>query len=62
MTVSCVCDNAGREEGRHAVWVNASADQTFVRIDESLINVHTLATSTVVANQSTIGLSVCLSV
>ena len=51
----------GREHGRRAVWVNASADQTFVRIDESLINVHTLNTSTVIANQSAIGLSLSLS-
>jgi len=56
----CLC--VGREFGRRAVWVNCSADQTFVRIDESLINVHTLSTSTVIANQSCIGLSLCLSV
>jgi len=45
----------GTKHGRRATWVGASGDQTFVRIDESLINAHTLANSSIVANQSCIG-------
>ncbi|XP_013400127.1 E3 ubiquitin-protein ligase MYCBP2 [Lingula anatina] len=46
----------GMKCGRRATWVGASSDQTFLRIDESLINAHTLARSTLFANQSCIGL------
>jgi len=49
----------GPKHGRRATWVGASSDETFVRIDESLINIHTLSNSSIVANQSCIGLS-CL--
>ena len=45
------------KHGRRATWVGASGDQTFVRIDESLINVHTLSTFSIVANHSCIGQS-----
>lgn len=41
--------------GRRATWIGASGDQTFLRVDESLINAHTLAKSNVFANQSCIG-------
>jgi E3 ubiquitin-protein ligase MYCBP2 len=32
----------GAKFGRRATWVDASGDQTFLKIDESLINAHTL--------------------
>ena len=45
----------GAKHGRRATWIGASGDQTFVRIDESLINAHTLAKSQVFANRNCIG-------
>ena len=46
----------GAKHGRRAAWVGASGDQTYLRIDELLINAHTLSKSTIVANPSSIGL------
>ncbi|KAL4230611.1 E3 ubiquitin-protein ligase mycbp2 [Mactra antiquata] len=46
----------GARYGRRATWVGASGDQTYMRIDESLINAHILSSSKVFANQTTIGL------
>lgn len=40
--------------GRRATWVGASADQTFMRIDESLINPFTLKQSSLMANKTCI--------
>lgn len=52
----------GPKHGRRATWVGASADQTFLKIDESLINSTSLAKSTVIANKSSISkLSFCYS-
>lgn len=48
--------SVGPKHGRRATWVGASGDQTFLRIDESLINAHTLSRSNIFANQSCIGL------
>lgn len=45
----------GAKHGRRATWVGASGDQTYLRIDESLINAHTLAQSNLIANHSAIG-------
>lgn len=45
----------GARYGRRATWIGASGDQTFLRIDESLINAHILAASKVFANQKSIG-------
>ncbi|KRT79079.1 Regulator of chromosome condensation repeat containing protein, partial [Oryctes borbonicus] len=42
--------NIGPRHGRRATWVGASGDQTFIKIDESLINTVSLAKSTVTAN------------
>ncbi|KAK9703659.1 PHR domain [Popillia japonica] len=44
--------NIGPRHGRRATWVGASGDQTFIKIDESLINTVSLAKSTVTANRS----------
>lgn len=49
------CLLSGAKHGRRATWIGASGDQTFLRIDESLINVHTLSRSNIVANPSCIG-------
>ncbi|XP_025027421.1 E3 ubiquitin-protein ligase MYCBP2 isoform X2 [Python bivittatus] len=48
--------NVGSKYGRKATWVGASGDQTFLRIDEALINSHVLATSEIFASQHIIGL------
>ncbi|KPP60387.1 hypothetical protein Z043_121621, partial [Scleropages formosus] len=47
--------NIGAKCGRKATWVGASGDQTFLRIDEALINSHILATSEIFANKHIIG-------
>jgi len=41
--------------GRRAVWVSASADVTYMRVDESVINDDTLHTSSIIANHACIG-------
>jgi len=46
---------SGARYGRRATWIGANGDQTFMRIDESLINAHILAASKVFANQTSIG-------
>lgn len=49
----------GPTHGRRATWIGASADQTFVKLDESLINAVTLTRSTVMANRNCICKSFC---
>lgn len=46
--------NVGPRHGRRATWVGASGDQTFLKIDESLINTVSLSKSTVTANKNCI--------
>ncbi|XP_043928839.1 E3 ubiquitin-protein ligase MYCBP2 [Protopterus annectens] len=48
--------NIGAKYGRKATWIGASGDQTFLRIDEALINSHVLATSEIFACKHIIGL------
>ncbi|XP_078077746.1 E3 ubiquitin-protein ligase MYCBP2 isoform X23 [Mustelus asterias] len=48
--------NIGSKYGRKATWIGASGDQTFLRIDEALINSHVLSTSEIFASRSIIGL------
>ncbi|KAM4795152.1 LOW QUALITY PROTEIN: E3 ubiquitin-protein ligase MYCBP2 [Rhinophrynus dorsalis] len=48
--------NIGSKYGRKATWVGASGDQTFLRIDEALINSHVLSTSEIFASRHIIGL------
>uniref|UniRef100_A0A8C8JY02 RCR-type E3 ubiquitin transferase n=1 Tax=Oncorhynchus tshawytscha TaxID=74940 RepID=A0A8C8JY02_ONCTS len=48
--------NIGVKYGRKAIWIGASGDQTFLRIDEALINSHVLATSEIFASKDIIGL------
>uniref|UniRef100_A0A8C5P7M6 E3 ubiquitin-protein ligase MYCBP2 n=1 Tax=Leptobrachium leishanense TaxID=445787 RepID=A0A8C5P7M6_9ANUR len=48
--------NIGSKYGRKATWVGASGDQTFLRIDEALINSHVLATSEIFASRHIIGM------
>ncbi|XP_064413761.1 E3 ubiquitin-protein ligase MYCBP2 isoform X3 [Latimeria chalumnae] len=48
--------NIGAKYGRKATWIGASGDQTFLRIDEALINSHVLATSEIFASKQIIGL------
>ncbi|CAH1132864.1 unnamed protein product [Ceutorhynchus assimilis] len=43
--------NVGPRHGRRATWVGASGDQTFLKLDESLINSVSIAKSTVTANK-----------
>ncbi|KAK4298747.1 hypothetical protein Pmani_028926 [Petrolisthes manimaculis] len=42
----------GPRLGRRATWVGASADLTYVKLDQSLINAHNLSAAAVVANSS----------
>ncbi|CAL4105683.1 unnamed protein product, partial [Meganyctiphanes norvegica] len=42
----------GPRLGRRATWVGASADVTYVKLDQSLINAHNLTAATVVANSN----------
>ncbi|XP_041356631.1 E3 ubiquitin-protein ligase MYCBP2-like isoform X3 [Gigantopelta aegis] len=46
----------GARFGCRATWIGASGDQTYMRIDESLINAHNLARSNIFASQTCIGL------
>ncbi|XP_054723026.1 E3 ubiquitin-protein ligase MYCBP2-like [Uloborus diversus] len=48
--------NVGTKYGRRATWIGASGDQTFVKIDESLINSHNLSKSSVVCSKTCIGI------
>nr|XP_055071379.1 E3 ubiquitin-protein ligase MYCBP2 isoform X1 [Misgurnus anguillicaudatus] len=48
--------NIGAKYGRKATWIGASGDQTYLRIDEALINSHVLATSEIFASKHIIGL------
>lgn len=41
----------GSDCGRAATWIGASGDQTFIRVDETLINAKNLINSTIVANK-----------
>lgn len=47
--------NIGPRHGRRATWVGASGDQTFIKIDESLINALSISKSTVTANRNSLG-------
>lgn len=46
--------NIGPKHGRRATWVGASGDQTFLKIDESLINSVSISKSIVTANKYSI--------
>lgn len=39
---------------KKACWITASGDQTFVKIDESLVNVNSLAKINIAADRNTI--------
>lgn len=52
--------NIGAKYGRKATWIGASGDQTFLRIDEALINSHVLATSEIFASKHIIGTFPCM--
>ena len=41
----------GLDCGRAATWIGASSDQTFIRVDETLINAKSLISSTIMANK-----------
>lgn len=45
----------GPRLGRRATWIGASADVTYVKLDQSLINAHNLSAASVVANSSCLG-------
>ncbi|KAH9488940.1 E3 ubiquitin-protein ligase mycbp2 [Bulinus truncatus] len=44
----------GAKFGRRSTWIGASGDQTMMRIDESLINAHTLSRSNIFASKTCI--------
>ena len=47
----CIAE-VGFEYGRSATWIGASGDQTFIRVDETLINAKSLINSTIMANKN----------
>lgn len=49
----------GPRLGRRATWVGASADVTYIKLDQSLINTHNLSASAVVANSNCLGEKLC---
>ena len=46
--------NVGPRFGRKATWIGASGDQTFVKVDESLVNAKSLSKASVTANKRNI--------
>ncbi|XP_060534839.1 E3 ubiquitin-protein ligase MYCBP2 isoform X2 [Cylas formicarius] len=46
--------SVGPKHGRRATWVGASGDQSFVKLDESLINSVSISKSTITANKHSI--------
>ena len=46
--------NLGTGSGRTATWIGASGDQTFIKLDESLINARSLSKVSVMANKRSI--------
>ena len=50
-----VVPDIGPQHGRKATWVGASSDQTFLKVDEALVNPHMLENSLVFANKSVLG-------
>ena len=48
-------ENLGCHFGRRVTWIGASSDNTFVRLEASLISPSLLRRSTVTANKSAIG-------
>ncbi|XP_050301011.1 E3 ubiquitin-protein ligase MYCBP2 isoform X2 [Anthonomus grandis grandis] len=53
-SIPAAIPNVGPRHGRRATWVGASGDQTFLKLDESLINSVSIAKSTVSANKHSI--------
>ncbi|XP_064119634.1 E3 ubiquitin-protein ligase MYCBP2-like isoform X5 [Macrobrachium nipponense] len=51
-SVPGVVPGIGPRLGRRATWVGASADVTYVKLDQSLINAHNLSAASVVANSN----------
>jgi E3 ubiquitin-protein ligase MYCBP2 len=45
-----IIPNVGSNWGRSATWIGASSEQTFLKVDESLINAKSLMGSTIMAN------------
>jgi E3 ubiquitin-protein ligase MYCBP2 len=45
-----VIPNVGPQFGRTATWIGASSEQTFVKVDESLINAKSLSSASIMAN------------
>lgn len=45
----------GPRMGKRATWIGASADFTFIKVDQSLLNAYNLQASTVVANTNCLG-------
>jgi hypothetical protein len=48
-------ENLGSHFGRRVTWIGASSDNTFVRLEASLISPHLLRRSTITANKTAIG-------
>ena len=51
-TIPDAIPGIGSDHGRIATWIGASADQTIIRVDETLINAKNLLRSTIMANKN----------
>ena len=49
--------NIGPKEGKRATWIGASGDQTFLKLDESLVNEDQFKRSTVISSDNCFGTS-----
>lgn len=53
----CYYSGVGSSFGKRAIWIGANCNQTFIKIDESLITSQMLPSMRVTANKDTIGMS-----
>jgi hypothetical protein len=55
LTLPSLIPGIGRDTGRKAVWIGASGDQLYVKVDEALINPRTMHNASIIANKDVIG-------
>ena len=53
--VPAFVNRVGPKQGKRASWIGASGDQTFIKLDESLINEKQFQHSTVIASNNYFG-------
>ncbi|KAJ8027887.1 E3 ubiquitin-protein ligase MYCBP2 [Holothuria leucospilota] len=55
-TIPAEVAEVGPEKGNKAVWIGASGDRSFIKVDEALISPHMLESATIFASKSAIGI------